>query len=73
MIRGDGSNGILNLENGAVINLNNTIANSSVILGGTASLEGGTGTLNMSGASQINFNGTAASANVQIGGPAASA
>ena len=66
--RGDGSNGILNLENGAVINLNNTIANSSVILGGTASLEGGTGTLNMSGASQINFTGTAASANVQVGG-----
>ncbi len=28
--RGDGANGVLNLENGAVINLNNTIANSSV-------------------------------------------
>ena len=66
--RGDGANGLLTMQNGSVINVNNTIANASVILGGTNSLAGGTGTLNMSGASAINFTGTAASASLQVGG-----
>ena len=66
--RGVGSSGTLNLQNAAVINLDNTIANSSVVLGGTSSLAGGTGTVNMSGGSAINFTGTAASASLQVGG-----
>jgi len=66
--RGVGSNGTLTLQNGAVINLDNTIASSNVILGGTSSLAGGNGTLNMSGGSAINFTGSAASASLQVGG-----
>src|SRR6185436_4659933 len=54
--------------NGAVINLNNSIPQSNVVLGGTSTLPGGTGTLNMSGGSQINFTGTAANASLQVGG-----
>ena len=67
--RGTGANGVLNLQNGAVINIDNSIVNASVILGGTNALEAGTGTLNMSGASSINFTGSAASASLQVGGP----
>ena len=55
------------MQNGAVININNTIDGSSVILGGTGVLAGGTGTLNMSGGSSINFTGPAASASLQVG------
>jgi T5SS/PEP-CTERM-associated repeat protein len=66
--RGVGANALLTMQNGAVININNTIDSASVILGGTSSLAGGTGTLNMSGASAINFTGTAASASLQVGG-----
>lgn len=68
--RGVGANGLLTLQNGAVINIDNTIENSSVILGGTNVLPGGTGTLNMSGNSRINFVGSAASAALQVGGTA---
>ena len=56
------------MQNGAVININNTIDGANVILGGTSSLAGGTGTLNMSGGSSINFTGPAASASLQVGG-----
>ena len=66
--RGDGADGLLTLQNGSVINVNNSISNASVILGGTSSLAGGTGTLNMSSGSSINFTGTAASASLQVGG-----
>jgi T5SS/PEP-CTERM-associated repeat protein len=66
--RGVGANGVLNLVNGAVVNINNSIASASVILGGTSTLPGGTGTLNMSGGSTINFTGSAASASLQVGG-----
>ena len=66
--RGIGASGILNLEDGAVVNINNSIADSSVILGGTGALAGGTGTLNMSGASEINFTGSAARASFDVGG-----
>lgn len=66
--RGDGAVGLLTLQNGSVINVNNSVANASVILGGTSSLAGGTGTLNLSGGSSINFTGTAASASLQVGG-----
>jgi T5SS/PEP-CTERM-associated repeat protein len=66
--RGVGAVGVLNLQNGAVINVNNSIDSASVIMGGTSSLAGGTGTLNMSGGSSINFTGTAASASLQVGG-----
>jgi T5SS/PEP-CTERM-associated repeat protein len=66
--RGDGANGVLNLQNGAVVNIANSITSSSVILGGTSTLPGGTGTLNMAGGSQINFTGSAASAGLQVGG-----
>jgi T5SS/PEP-CTERM-associated repeat protein len=66
--RGAGAIGSLALENGAIVNINNSIADSSVILGGTGALTGGTGTLEMSGASQINFTGSAASASLQVGG-----
>jgi T5SS/PEP-CTERM-associated repeat protein len=66
--RGVGANGVLNLQNGAAINVANTIDSASVILGGTNSLAGGTGTLNMSGGSSINFTGTAANASLQVGG-----
>jgi T5SS/PEP-CTERM-associated repeat protein len=66
--RGVGADGLLTLQNGAAINVSNTIANASVILGGTASLAGGTGTLNMSGGSTITFTGSAASASLQVGG-----
>jgi T5SS/PEP-CTERM-associated repeat protein len=66
--RGVGAVGVLNLQNGAVINVNNTIDSASVILGGTSALAGGTGTLNMSGGSAINFTGPAGSATLQVGG-----
>jgi T5SS/PEP-CTERM-associated repeat protein len=66
--RGEGAVGVLNLENAAIVNVNNTVASASVILGGTSTLSGGTGTLNMSGGSQINFTGSAASAGIQVGG-----
>lgn len=66
--RGDGAVGLLTLQNGSVINIDNSISNASVILGGTSSLTGGTGTLNMLGGSSINFTGTAASASLQVGG-----
>jgi T5SS/PEP-CTERM-associated repeat protein len=66
--RGVGANGLLTMQNGAVININNTIDSSSVILGGTSTLPGGTGTLNMSGGSAIHFAGPAASAALQVGG-----
>jgi T5SS/PEP-CTERM-associated repeat protein len=36
--RGEGSTGVLNLENGAAINLNNSIPQSNVVLGGTGTL-----------------------------------
>lgn len=66
--RGVGADGLLNLQNGAAININNSIDSSSVILGGTSALAGGTGTLNMSGASTITFTGSAADASLQVGG-----
>jgi T5SS/PEP-CTERM-associated repeat protein len=66
--RGVGANGVLNLENGAALNINNSIADASVMLGGTSALTGGTGTLNMSGGSTISFTGAAASASLQVGG-----
>ena len=66
--RGIGANGVLNLENGTVVSINNSAASSSVILGGTSVLPGGTGTLNMSGGSSINFTGLAPSASLQVGG-----
>jgi len=66
--RGVGANGLLTMQNGAVINIDNTIVNSSVILGGTSVLPGGTGTLNMSGGSSINFTGPAAGASLLVGG-----
>ncbi len=66
--RGIGASGLLELKNGAVVNINNSVAESSVILGGTGAVAGGTGTLAMSGASQINFTGSAASASLQVGG-----
>jgi T5SS/PEP-CTERM-associated repeat protein len=66
--RGVGANGALTLQNGAVINIDNSIANSSVILGGTSALAGGSGTLTMTGGSAINFTGSAASASLQVGG-----
>ena len=39
--RGGGAVGLLTLQNGAAINVNNSIDSASVILGGTASLGGG--------------------------------
>jgi T5SS/PEP-CTERM-associated repeat protein len=66
--RGVGAVGLLNLQNGAAININNSIVSASVILGGTSSLAGGTGTLNMSGGSTITFTGSAASASLEVGG-----
>jgi T5SS/PEP-CTERM-associated repeat protein len=66
--RGVGAVGLLNLQNGAAINIDNSISSASVILGGTTSLAGGTGTLNMSGGSTITFTGTAPSASLQVGG-----
>jgi T5SS/PEP-CTERM-associated repeat protein len=66
--RGVGADGLLTMQNGAVININNTIDNSSVILGGTGVLPGGTGTLNMSGGSSINFTGPAVATSLQVGG-----
>ena len=66
--RGVGANGTLTLQNGAVVNINNTLDSASVILGGTAALAGGTGTLNMASGSAINFTGTAPSASLQVGG-----
>ena len=66
--RGVGADGVLNLQNGAAINVNNSTDSASVTLGGTRSLAGGKGTLNMSGASSINFTGSAASASLQVGG-----
>ena len=66
--RGAGANGVLNLHDGAVIDIDNTTAGSSVILGGTSALPGGTGTLNLSGGSAINFTGPAANAQIQVGG-----
>ena len=65
--RGDGANGVLNLQNGAAININNTIQGASVLLGGTGTLAAGTGTLNMSGGSTINFTGTAVGASLRGG------
>jgi T5SS/PEP-CTERM-associated repeat protein len=65
--RGDGAVGVLNLQNGSVININNSITNASVLLGGTGVLAGGTGTLNMSGGSSINFTGSAMGASLQVG------
>jgi T5SS/PEP-CTERM-associated repeat protein len=66
--RGVGANGVLNLQNGAAINIANSLPDSSVVLGGTSTLTGGTGTLNMSGGSTITFTGTAAGAAMSIGG-----
>ena len=65
--RGDGANGLLTMQNGAVINVNNTIDGANVLLGGTGSLAGGTGTLNMSGGSSINFTGPAAGTALLVG------
>jgi T5SS/PEP-CTERM-associated repeat protein len=67
--RGVGSSGVLNLQNGAAINIDNSISSSSIALGGTGALPGGTGTLNMSGGSAINFTGSATGAFLQVGGP----
>lgn len=67
--RGVGSSGVLNLQNGAAINIDNSISGSSVAIGGTSALPGGTGTLNMSGGSTINFTGSATGAFLQVGGP----
>lgn len=65
--RGVGANGVLNLQNGATINIDNSFSGANVLLGGTGTLAAGTGTLNMSGASSINFTGSAASASLQVG------
>ena len=67
--RGVGANGVLNLQNGAQINIDNSVASANVILGGTSSLAAGTGTLNMSGGSTITFTGSATGASLQVGGP----
>jgi T5SS/PEP-CTERM-associated repeat protein len=66
--RGVGAVGLLNLQNGSAINIDNSIASASVVLGGTSSLAGGTGTLDMSGGSTITFTGSAASAALEVGG-----
>ena len=65
--RGDGANGLLTMQNGAVININNTVDGANVLLGGTGSLAGGTGTLNMASGSSINFTGPAAAASLSVG------
>jgi T5SS/PEP-CTERM-associated repeat protein len=65
--RGTGSVGTLNLENGAQITLNTSIANSSINLGGTGVLPGGNGTIHMSGGSSISFVGSGATPSVNIG------
>jgi fibronectin-binding autotransporter adhesin len=66
--RGVGADALLELQNGAALNINNSIADASVILGGTGALAGGTGTLNMSGGSTMSFTGLAANASLQVGG-----
>ncbi len=66
--RGVGASGTLNLENGAAVNIDNSIPDASVILGGTGALAGGTGTVSMSGGSSIKFTGSAADAFIDIGG-----
>ena len=71
--RGDGAIGVLNLQNGATININNTFDSAGVLLGGTSVLAGGSGTLNMSGGSSINFTGTATGASLHVGATAGSA
>lgn len=68
--RGEGANGVLNLQNGAAININNAFDGASVNLGGTGVLPAGTGTLNMSSGSSINFTGSAAGASLQVGSTA---
>jgi T5SS/PEP-CTERM-associated repeat protein len=65
--RGDGTSGILNLQNGATININNTFDSAAVLLGGSATLTAGSGTVNMSTGSRINFTGSAANASLQVG------
>jgi autotransporter family porin len=65
--RGEGANGVLSLQNGATININNSIAGAAVNLGGTGALAAGTGTLNMSGGSSINFTGSATGASLEVG------
>ena len=65
--RGDGANGLLTMQNGAVMNISNTLQGSSINLGGTSVLPGGTGTLNMSGNSSIQFTGPAAGASLAVG------
>ena len=67
--RGVGANGLLNLQNGAHINIDNSVPGASVVLGGTSALAAGTGTLNMSGGSTITFTGSATGASLQVGGP----
>lgn len=66
---GSGGTGTLNLQNGAAINIDNSLPYSSVLIGGTVKFTGGTGTLNMSGGSTINFTGAAANARIEVGGP----
>ena len=65
--RGAGSTGTLSLQSGAVVNIDNSVIGSSVLLGGTSNALGGTGTLSLSGGSSINFTGTASGASVGIG------
>ena len=65
--RGDGSNGVLNLSNGASININNAFDSANITIGGNSALAGGTGTLSMTSGSSINFTGTAANASLQVG------
>ena len=67
--RGVGSTGVLNLQNGAALNIDNSLVSSGIALGGTSSLAGGNGTLNMSGGSTINFTGSAPDAFLLLGGP----
>lgn len=70
--RGTGSTGVLNLQNGAAINIANSLPDSSVLIGGTGVAPGGTGTINMSGGSTITFTGAATGATLGVGGPSGS-
>jgi T5SS/PEP-CTERM-associated repeat protein len=65
--RAAGSTGVLNLQNGAAVNIANSLPDSSVLLGGTSVGPGGNGTINMSGGSTITFTGTATGATLGIG------
>jgi T5SS/PEP-CTERM-associated repeat protein len=65
--RGVGSTGVLNLQNGAAINIANSLPDSNVILGGTSVAPGGSGRINMSGGSTITFTGAASGAGLLVG------